>query len=361
MPRKLPPAPPGFPWNGKFKEVSELKKYFAQDKLQCLLCGREYGNLGLHITRGHNISHDDYKVRFGIPWTYGLAGQDFKTTNSKRLKKLRKQGKIPQSPSKQHLKRLHAARSKSRQIVEAFRNDSRRKILEQHGRTEKWQPQDYEEFLKRIAKGRTPHEVSQDKDMPGVHAFNKYAKDNSAFMKRYQKIWDDIPYAVQARAGRLNERFYKEVVRLRRLDLSWPEIAEKLDVTKDAARGAWHILKAKGKLKKNDQAHEYKRYTRQDYDEYLRRVSTGRRVTHVGRDADMPQADLFYIYLRKNPDFKRKFQRMWEDLPYNVQAQSRRMGQRFKREVKSLRRQGLSSEVIGKRLGVSGSLVRAHY
>lgn len=359
MPRKLPPAPPGFPWKGKFKEVSELKKYFAQEKLQCLLCGREYGNLGLHITRGHNISHDDYKAQYGIPWTYGLAGAGFRAINSKRFKKLIKQGKI-KKPTKAHIAKLHRSHGKTRLTVEAFRNESRRKILAQHGRDEKWQLAAYEEFIRRVGTGRTPSEVGLDKDMPGKSAFMRFINANPRLLRQYKKVWEAQPHAVHARAGHLTEKFYKQVVQLRRKDKTWPEVAEELNVTVAAARGAWHKWKAEGKLKTSDTKHEFKRYTRADYDEYLRRVSTGRMISDVGKDKDMPQTDLFYIYMRQHQDYRKKFSEMWERLPYHIQARGRRMGKRFKGDVKTLLRQGKTIPDVARILGVKESLVKAH-
>lgn len=361
MPRKLPPPPPGFPWKGKFTEVKQVKEYFNHPKLQCLLCGREYGNLALHITGGHKISHDDYKAQFGIPWSYGLAGMDFKTGASKNLKKLRKLGKIAQSPSKEHIKKLVSSQKKKRPSVEAIRNENRRKILEQHGRTEKWQPEDYEEILQRMLSGRTPMEVCQNKDLPGHSALHKYLKANPKFERKYDKILNNLPYEVLVRANKLGPKFRNDVIRLRRQDMTWPEIAEQLGVTEHVCRTTWHKMKARGKLKISDRKHEYQRYTRQDYDEYLRRISTGRMITDVGLDADMPQPDLFYIYLRKNPDFKKKFQKMWEKLPYKYQAQSRRMGKNFRRDVVKLHKRGHDWNAVGKMLGVKPSLAQDYY
>lgn len=361
MPRKLPPPPPGFPWQGKFSEVAQIRDYFAQEKLQCLLCGREYGNLGLHITRGHSVSHDDYKAEFGIPWTYGLAGTKFKTTLSRRFKKMIKEGKI-KKPTKAHLKNLHAAtRKKNHPIVEAFRKESRRKLLEQHGRKDKWRVSDYEEFINRIAQQRTPAEVGSDQDMPSKGAFLRFIKDNPKLQKRFTRVWEDQPYSVHARAGQPTEKFYKEVLKLRRNGATWGEIGNELEVSEHAARSAWHRWKAQGRLKPSDKKHEFRRYTRADYNEFMRRVSTGRMITKVAKDTDMPQSDLFYIYMRNNPDYKKAFQAMWDKLPYKFQAQSRRMSKKFREDVRKLHKQGYDWQQISQMLGVSATLVKSHY
>lgn len=361
MPRKQSPAPPGYPWKDRFTTVEELKEYFDHEKLTCLLCGREFHNLGLHVSTTHQMHKDDYKERFGIPWSYGLAGKKFKAHGSKHFKEMRKTGKIAKAPSKEHIAKLHAAGNKRRMTVEAFRNDSCRKVLEQHGRTEKWGDKDLEEYLQRIASGRTPIEVSHDEDMPGANVFYRYLKNNAGYRKRYEKIWDSLHYEVHIRAGKPSRRFENEVVRLRRKGMTLPEIAGQLEVGVHAVRCAWHRLKKQGRLKDSDKELEYKRYSRKDYEEYLRRIAAGRMITDVGRDPDMPQSDLFYIYLRKNPDFRKKFKAMWEKLPYDQQARSRRMGERFKRDVKRLRKKGHSWEEIGEMLDISSDLAKKHF
>lgn len=361
MPRKQPPAPPGFPWEGRFTMMDEIKKYFDHEELPCLLCGREYGNLGLHISSTHKIHKDDYKEMFGIPWSYGLAGKKFKTHCSKHLKDMRETGKVAKAPSKAHIKKLHAARHKKRPPVEAFRNESRRKILAQHGRTEKWSDEILDEYLERIAAGRTPVEVSHDNDMPSAKLFYDRLKRDTQYKKKYDKIWNGLHYEVHIRAGKPTRKFENEVIRLRRKGMTLPEIAEQLEVGVHAVRCAWHRLKKQGRLKASDNKHEYQRYSRKNYDEYLRRIAAGRLITDVGRDRDMPQSDLFYIYLRNNPAFKKKFGRMWEKLPYEQQARSRRMGAQFKKDVARLRKKGHDWEEIGKILGVTPSLARDHF
>ena len=361
MPKRVQAASPGFPWRGKFSKVEELKEYLDHDRLTCLLCGRNYINLGLHISAAHKISMDEYREQFGIPWTYGLAGKTFRARASKNVKDMRKSGKWASAPTKEHLEKLLAAGKTKRAPVAAFRNDSRRKILELHGRSEKWGAQELEEFLRRIASGRTPMEVACDKDMPGRKVFYQYLKNDTKFAKKFRKIWDGLPYEVHVRASKLGRKFQRDVIRLRRLDMTWPEIAATLGVSVHAARTTWHKLKQRGELKSSDVNHEHKRYGRKDYEEYLRRIASGRLITEVGHDEDMPQPDLFYIYLRKNPDFKKKFEKMWESLPYEFQARSKRMGKRFRKDVARLHKQGHDWDAIGKMLGVTPSLARRHF
>ncbi len=250
---------PGFPRRGKFTSVEELDAYFKEHKLTCLLCGRHYVQLGNHISQGHKISMDEYKEQFGLPWTYGLMGNACRKKFSSYLKKRRAAGKIPPTPSKDHIDKLIKSSRKRRPLVEAYRNDSRCRVLKFHGREKEWSGEDYEEFLRRIQSGRTPSEVGRDPDMPGVREFWKRLKAEPGFRNRYERAWKTLPYSVHVRANKLDENFQRDVVFLRRKGIALGIIAETLGVNMASVRGTWHKLKKQGKLAREDLALERKR------------------------------------------------------------------------------------------------------
>lgn len=68
---------PGYPITEKFKCVEEIDAYLSGERVACLICGKEYVALAPHIKRIHNVDAEDYKVRYGIPQSYGLAGAPF--------------------------------------------------------------------------------------------------------------------------------------------------------------------------------------------------------------------------------------------------------------------------------------------
>ena len=66
---------PGFPKEFRFDSTNEVRAYLAGDRIQCLLCGRSLKSMSKHLTI-HGISPRDYKLRFGIPLTYGLTSEE---------------------------------------------------------------------------------------------------------------------------------------------------------------------------------------------------------------------------------------------------------------------------------------------
>lgn len=67
---------PGFPVTQPFTTREELTLYFAGERLTCLLCGKQYKDVGKHVQKIHNMTPDDYRGGYGIPWRQGLVCAD---------------------------------------------------------------------------------------------------------------------------------------------------------------------------------------------------------------------------------------------------------------------------------------------
>jgi predicted transcriptional regulator len=56
-----------------FKTRRDIERYFGGDTIQCLICRRHFKRLHTHLAARHGMAADDYKKRFGLPWTRGLT------------------------------------------------------------------------------------------------------------------------------------------------------------------------------------------------------------------------------------------------------------------------------------------------
>lgn len=65
--------PMGPPPQPAFRTRREVDRYFGGRTIKCLICGRRFGRLAYHLAAKHNLTTDDYKGRFGLPWTRGLT------------------------------------------------------------------------------------------------------------------------------------------------------------------------------------------------------------------------------------------------------------------------------------------------
>jgi hypothetical protein len=56
-----------------FRTRQEVDRYFGGRTIQCLICGKRFGRLCCHLSAKHAMTADEYKSRFGLPWTRGLT------------------------------------------------------------------------------------------------------------------------------------------------------------------------------------------------------------------------------------------------------------------------------------------------
>jgi len=64
MPTKKPPL---------FRRRRQVERYFGGKTIKCLLCGGRFGRLSFHLAAKHGVTTDEYKSRFGLPWSRGLT------------------------------------------------------------------------------------------------------------------------------------------------------------------------------------------------------------------------------------------------------------------------------------------------
>ena len=67
----------GYPIDRSFETREEVDAYFRQDRLDCLLCGRRFKWISpRHLGCVHNMSTDEYKVKFGLPLSRSLMCEE---------------------------------------------------------------------------------------------------------------------------------------------------------------------------------------------------------------------------------------------------------------------------------------------
>ena len=71
--------------------------------------------------------------------------------------------------------------------------------------------QDFRIVLFKMLKEKiSSNETCKDSRMPNFKAVSKYAKKNAGFRKELEKANEQLPYSVQAGAGRLPEKKFKK-------------------------------------------------------------------------------------------------------------------------------------------------------
>jgi hypothetical protein len=56
-----------------FQTISEIDTYLSGNRIQCLVCGKQFRRLQYKHLLMHGLSADDYRLQFGIPWGRSLT------------------------------------------------------------------------------------------------------------------------------------------------------------------------------------------------------------------------------------------------------------------------------------------------
>ena len=56
-----------------FETMEEVRAYVSGQRIQCLVCGRYFRRLLHSHLRTHELTADDYRETFGIPWSVSLT------------------------------------------------------------------------------------------------------------------------------------------------------------------------------------------------------------------------------------------------------------------------------------------------
>jgi len=105
---------PGYPKTDKFTTPEQVANYFSEDRIVCLLCGKTYKSLGIHLKTIHDTEVDEYKEMYGLPWRRGLVGHSTWLRKSELGSQYMEDGTFTKPTREQSLK-AQASKQRDRQ------------------------------------------------------------------------------------------------------------------------------------------------------------------------------------------------------------------------------------------------------
>jgi predicted transcriptional regulator len=229
---------PGYPVEARAFNRDEIVDYFSGDRIVCLLCGKSYRKLAAHLSL-HAFTEDDYRKRYGLPWSKGLVCVPTREAYAKaaivrdaiartrgvqrRSTKGRALRPIPPGIKRDYADRVISAA----QRLSSQERHSARVAL-------------FECVLSRMLKGRSLKSVCGDPDMPSESAVRFWLRENPSERKRWDALIEELPWEIQSKMERLGPRFRAEVLRLSASGLSFKDVVSTLGVTRMTV---WRVLR----------------------------------------------------------------------------------------------------------------------
>ncbi len=232
---------PGFPILPRKFSREEINNYFSGDKLQCLLCGKIYKDIGKHL-RIHDLNIDDYKELYGLPWRKGLVCQETHNCYSRALKK-----RTEDNPSfYDHVKRYRKDPAFEAKLLRAIKNQRfqpfRKEVAQDNishtashmGKTQShaYEPKFFWKIANKMFTGITLTEAIKESGIPGRSWFHKHLRENPKDRKKFIDEINKLPFKLQGKLHYgMGTRFINEVKKLRKQNKSDHEMAKILGVT----------------------------------------------------------------------------------------------------------------------------------
>lgn len=216
---------PGYPVDPKPFTLEEIREYFSGDRITCLLCGKPYKRLALHLPRCHSVTEDDYRKMYGLPWRRGLTSEgSHKAYSAAAIK--RKSGDLLKALGHEWRYKAHsAARNQRKQPF--VKEISRENIaIANETPTEGYPDSMFGKVIEQIALGKTIVEISEMDGLPSASWIGEFKRQNKWAKKLYEKTIDGLPYDMQAKMESLGPSFWKEVEVLRGKGLSDHKISD---------------------------------------------------------------------------------------------------------------------------------------
>ncbi|MCP4690273.1 MAG: MucR family transcriptional regulator [Desulfobacterales bacterium] len=210
---------PGFPYRRRLLTEEEVNGCFSGEKIQCLLCGNWYKKItDSHLARAHGLARDEYHQRYGIPRERTLRG-------------------MAGAPAKQMPRETRSLKRNARPSDDGSRMKPARKM---GGRYTKWSQFDFDKILDRMQKQkRTLKDVCEDRDLPSINSWKRYAKDRPGAKKRARQIQADLRKSGYRKKDALSPGSRVDCERLNELGMSLDKIALSLGVSESTV--VWYL------------------------------------------------------------------------------------------------------------------------
>lgn len=227
---------PGFPRETPFTTREEVDEYLGGEQIQCLMCGKMYKQLSFHLSRIHEMTTDEYKERFGLPWRRGLCAAPITEMR-------REHGHmIFEKHKEEMLDRLdkhrdEAAVAPHRERAAFRKAELARQGAEIHGLEAPYEDDILVEFLRRLSKGdRTAKEVSSDEDMPGLTHIRARRRSDPFFSAWYDNVIAGLPVSTLAKMEKVaaSKEFIEDAFKLYASGWTQEEIGEKYGISQTA-------------------------------------------------------------------------------------------------------------------------------
>lgn len=212
----------GFPIAARPFTADEVDAYFSADSITCLLCGRGFRRLASHLPAIHQVTEDDYRAMYGLPWGRGLTCQETKSLYGAAAKARIAAGEMP------HIGQGVPPGKYAYRPRQPFHKEKAARIGRLVQSVPIYGDDDFRAVMGRILAG----EKFPMENAPGASWFRRWKRLRPHLNAELMAKIDALPFCRQAALGfGMGERFTEAVAFERKTGASDRQIAARLGVS----------------------------------------------------------------------------------------------------------------------------------
>lgn len=224
---------PGYPIDPRPFALEEIREYFSGNRILCLLCGKPYKRLAMHLPRCHSVTEDEYRKMYGLPWGRGLTSQSSHEAHSRASIRCGHGQRLSEATDINNW-REKAWQAARKQRTQPFRLEISQSNLSKIQRQSIHYPNPdelFDEVIRHLTLGKSLTEIGVTPGLPSSSWVGEFKRKNPLAQKRYEDVVNNLPYVMQAKLESLGSRFWTEVVNLRNKGLSDHRISAQTGVS----------------------------------------------------------------------------------------------------------------------------------
>lgn len=235
---------PGFPRQEPLSR-REAERYMKGAVSVCLLCGKEYSSVAVHIATNHNVKPREYAIAYKLPLTFGLISPQLKaiaSTTAKTNKRFIEQRELHGDEYRVKARANIPMRYAEKKGIATFHSEQSAVNVSHSPGYLKYKDVDYLRILNLMVSNDMPYGEVQAAfdDIPRDCVFYKWVRKSKENAKLYKEANESLSFAAQARGQVLGRRFIEAAKIALKVHTTYKDAAASLGVSEMALRRHLH-------------------------------------------------------------------------------------------------------------------------
>lgn len=183
----------GYPIPPRPFTAEEVRDYLGGDSITCLRCGRSFQSMGKHLFLVHQLTAEEYRDMYGLPWMTGLSSKPSRERRGEATKRGQEESGYEPVPPTNAAPRPGRFQPFHRQRLEEL-------ACKMVGRPNPYGAEDFAKLVEQIVQGAKLADITGN-GAPSTRWFFDWRAQHPEARKLFEERMDAAPFHLQCASG----------------------------------------------------------------------------------------------------------------------------------------------------------------